>query len=148
MSERMSDDAHKHYLEVNQRYWSRAAEEFGKLEELIPNAELAALLSINQQMDIPFRVAECYFNLGEYKKAQSKYETLAQKWANQPQCLRALAETIKCFAAQHDYKLLNSRADEIQSAVKSTQGLSADERQQWLDWLTQVKKFPQSNPKP
>jgi hypothetical protein len=139
---KMSKAAYEHLREVNRRDWKRAAEEFAKLEELIEDAQLASLLSIKQQVEIPFRVAECYYNLGEYENALRKYEALAKRWNHRLHGLRALGETIKCFSALEDYKQLHERAEEIRGLLTATEGLSEEDRKKWIGWLNVIDKAP------
>lgn len=142
VSEKLSPEAFDHFLEQSKRSWGRAAEEFSKLEELIKEEELAALLSLKQQMEIPFFIAECYFNLGEYEKSLHKYEELAQKWGKSPHALQALGGTIRCYGAMEDYEHLRQRAEEIRERLAATEGLGENDRQRWLEWLNQVNKTP------
>ncbi len=141
ISEKMSPDAAEHFLELNKHSWTRAAEEFAKLEELIKEPQLAKLLSLKQQVEIPFHVAECYYNLGEYEKALQKYEELAKKWDKAPPALQALGGTIQCFGAMRDYKRLYRRAEEIRGRLATIEGLSANDRQRYNEWLNQVSKL-------
>ncbi|MGH7168924.1 MAG: tetratricopeptide repeat protein, partial [Gemmataceae bacterium] len=145
VSEKMSPEQFDHFIEISRRSWTRAAEEFAKLEESIKDPKLATLLSLKQQAEIPFYVAECYFSLGEYEKALHKYEEVAAKWDKHQQALRALGETIKCFAAMDDFKQLRQRADHIRDLLATTEGLSDKDRQQWTDWLNQVNKTSAPN---
>ncbi|MGH7224999.1 MAG: tetratricopeptide repeat protein, partial [Gemmataceae bacterium] len=145
VSEKMSPEQFDHFIEISRRSWTRAAEEFAKLEESIKEPKLATLLSLKQQAEIPFYVAECYFSLGEYEKALHKYEEVAAKWDKHQQALRALGETIKCFAAMDDFKQLRQRADHIRDLLATTEGLSDKDRQQWTDWLNQVNKTSAPN---
>ncbi|MGH7172874.1 MAG: tetratricopeptide repeat protein [Gemmataceae bacterium] len=142
LDETTSPESEKHHREVNRRSWTRAAEEFAKLEELIPKPELATLLSLKQQVEIPFFAAECYFNLGEYKKALEKYEGLVAKWGKRQQALRAMGETIKCFAAMKDSQQIQQRAEIIRGMLATTEGLSDADRQQWNNWLQIVTAAP------
>jgi hypothetical protein len=135
IGEKMNSEAFDHYLTVSRSSWTRAAEEFVKLEELIQDKDKASLLSAEQQMEIPFRVAECYYNLGAYEKALLKYEELANKWGNHENALRAMGETIKCFAVMNDGKQLQQRAEKIRGMLATTEGLNEAKRQQWNEWL-------------
>jgi tetratricopeptide (TPR) repeat protein len=142
MSERLSPEAQDHYVEENRRALTRAAEEFGKLEEMLQNADQGSLLSLKQRDEVPFIVAQCRFNLGEYDKALQKYDELARKWGNRPQGLWALGGTVQCFGSMGDFDQLRQRADHIRTLLSNTEGLSEVDRQQWLDWLNQVSKVP------
>jgi tetratricopeptide (TPR) repeat protein len=135
ISEKINSEAFDHFLNVSRKSWTRAAEEFTKLEELIQDQEKASLLSVEQQVEIPFRVAECYYNLGEYEKALHKYEDVANKWGNHENALRAMGETIKCYAAMNDPKQLQQRAEKIRGMLTAVEGLSETKRQQWIEWL-------------
>jgi hypothetical protein len=142
MSEKLSPEAQDHYVEENRRALTRAAEEFGKLEEILKNADLGAMLSLKQRDEVPFIVAQCRFNLGEYDKALQKYDELANKWGNRPQGLWALGGTVQCFGSMGDFEKLRQRADHIRKLLANTEGMSEVDRQQWLDWLNQVSKVP------
>jgi tetratricopeptide (TPR) repeat protein len=145
VSEQKSSEAFAHLLEMSKRSWTRAAEEFTKLEDLVKDAEMASLLSLKQQVEIPFRIAECYYNLGEYEKALHKYEDVARKWGKHQYALRALGETIKCFASMEDYKQLHQRAEEIRGMLATAEQLTQADREQWIDWLNKVNKAPAAN---
>jgi hypothetical protein len=138
VAEKMNAEAQDHYLQVNRSSWKRAAEEFAKVEEQIQDADKASLLSVKQQVDVPFRVAECYYNLGEYEKSLRIYESLAEKKSNSPLALRALSDSIRCYFALGDSKQMLKRAEEIQRLLASTEGLSDKEREQWNAWLRLV----------
>ncbi len=144
-SEKARPEAFEHFLEESKKSWRRAAEEFVKLEELIKNKELATLLSLKQQMEIPFHIADCYFNLGEYENALRKYEELANRWDKHERGLQALGETIRCYASMRDFEQLRKRSDEIRERLATTEGLTENKRQQWIEWLNQVNKPPEPN---
>jgi tetratricopeptide (TPR) repeat protein len=139
-TEKMSPEASDHFLALSKRSWSRAAEEFAKLEKLIEKAELVTLLSVKQKVEIPFHVAECYFNLGEYEKALQKFEELAEKGGKTQHALQALGWTIRCFGGLRDFERLHRRAEELRVRLDETQGLSKSDRKRWLDWLNEVNK--------
>lgn len=143
-SEKISPDVEIHHREVNRHSWTRAAEEFAKLEEIIQDSALASMLSLKQQVEIPFFTAECYFNLGEYEKALRQYERLADKWGKRQHALRAMGETIKCFAAMKDYKQIQQHAESIRGMLASTEGLTDTDRQRWIEWLKIVTATPPS----
>jgi hypothetical protein len=139
-TEKMSPEASDHFLALSKRSWSRAAEEFAKLEKLIEKPELAALLSAKQKMGIPFHVAECYYNLGEFENALKKYEGLAEKWGKTQHALQALGCSIQCFGAMRDFEQLRRRAEEVRVRLGETEGLSEGDRKRWLEWLDQVNR--------
>jgi tetratricopeptide (TPR) repeat protein len=141
-SEKISQDAQTHFLEENRHSLARAAEEFTRLEEALKDAEMAALLTVNQRNEVPFIVAECNFYLGEYDKALRKYEELAAKWGNHLRGLRALAETVRCYAGVSDFEKMRQRAEQIRGMLAKTEGLSEADKQQYSDWLSQVSKMP------
>ncbi len=113
MSGPISPDAHQHFLEQNQRAMNRAAEEFAKLEELIDDPELSSLLTDKQRREVPFIVAQCRFNLGEYDKALKKYEELAKRWGNRPEAIWALSGTVQCFGSLGDFDKLRRQTEQI-----------------------------------
>jgi tetratricopeptide (TPR) repeat protein len=137
-----STEANEHYFELNRRMWTRAAEEFAKLEELIKEPELAKLLSIKQQMDIPIYVGECYYNLGQYEKALRKFEELAKKWGQTPHGLYAFACTMRCFSSMGDFEHLRRRAAEVRHRMDETKGMNDSDRQRYLSWLEVALKPP------
>jgi outer membrane protein assembly factor BamD (BamD/ComL family)/TolA-binding protein len=139
-SMKSSAEANDHYLAINKRMWTRAAEEFAKLEELIKEPALAKLLTLKQQVEIPFHVAECYLNLGEYENALRKYEELAKRWGQSQHALYALGSTIRCYGMMGDFKHLRERADEIRNRLTTTEAMSDSDRQRWLLWLDNATK--------
>jgi tetratricopeptide (TPR) repeat protein len=140
MSEKMSPEAHEHFLEENRRSLTRAAEEFAKLEEMLKDPELSSLLTVKQRKEVPYIVAQCRFNLGEYEKALRQYEELAAKCKNTPEVLLGLGGTVQCYGAMEDYDRLHKRAEEIRKLLGTIEGLSAEEKQLWQDWLNRVSK--------
>ncbi|HEY7157306.1 MAG TPA: hypothetical protein VH575_25355 [Gemmataceae bacterium] len=139
----LSTDAHDHFLDVNRRHLTRAVEEFAKLGELIEDEALAALLTSKQRLEVPFIVAECYYNLGEYEKSLRKYEALAKKWGNTPEALFALSGTVKCYGGMDDREHLHRQAEQIRDMLPKTEGLSEEERRKWQDWLAQIGRLPE-----
>jgi tetratricopeptide (TPR) repeat protein len=137
-----SGEVNDHYLAINRRMWTRAAEEFAKLEELIKEPELAKLLSLNQQIEITFHLAECYLNLGEYKTALQKYEDLAKKWGQSPHGLYAFACTMRCYSLMGDFKHFLERAAEVRHRMDETEGLNDSDRQHYISWLKEVTQSP------
>jgi tetratricopeptide (TPR) repeat protein len=137
-----SGEVNDHYLAINKKMWTRAAEEFAKLEELIKEPELAKLLSLKQQIDIPFYLADCYYNLGEYKNALHKYEDLAKKWGQSPHGLYAFASTMRCFASMGDEERVLKRASEVRHRMDETEGLNDSDRQHYIHWLEAATKPP------
>jgi tetratricopeptide (TPR) repeat protein len=136
--EKMSTDAHDHYLDVNRRYLTRAIAEFSKVEELIKDESLAALLTKKQRLEVPFIVAQCRFNLGEYDQALQKYDELAKKWGNTPEALFALSGAVQCYGGMGDHEHLRQRAEQIRDMLPKTVGLPEADRRKWQDWLTQI----------
>ncbi len=145
-TEKLSPDASEHFLELNKNWWTRAAQEFSKLEELVKEPELTILLSNKQKVEIPFHIAECYFHLGEFEKALQKYEELAKRWGKSQHALQALGCSIRCLGAMGDLDRLYRRADEVRLRLNETEGLSDGDRKQWLAWLDQISKPLQTNP--
>ncbi len=141
-NETMNPEASEHFLTLSKRSWARAAEEFVKLEELVKEPELASLLSLKQQVEIPFHVAECYLNLGDYEKALHKFEDLAKKFGKTQHALYALASTVRCYGMLGDFEHLRQRAEEVRNLLATTEGLNDNDRQKWLDWLNQATKAP------
>jgi hypothetical protein len=146
MEVKMSTEAHDHYMELNRRYLRRAAEEFGKLEDMIKDEALAALLTHKQRLEVPFVVAQCRSDLGEYEKALQKYDELAKKWGNRPEALSALGGAVQCHGRMGDLEQLCQCAEQIRNMLPSTEGLSEADRQKWLEWLTQISKVPVPSP--
>jgi tetratricopeptide (TPR) repeat protein len=142
MSEKMSPDAHDHYLEENRRSLIRAAEEFAKLEAMLKDPELTSLLTVKQRKEVPYIIAQCRFNLGEYEKALQKYEELATKCGDSPEALWALGGTVQCYGSMGDFDHLRKRTEEIGKRLATIQGLSEADKQQWQEWLNQVSKVP------
>jgi tetratricopeptide (TPR) repeat protein len=142
MSREMSRDAADHYLEENRRSLGHAAEEFTRLEEILKDQELASLLTVRQRNEVPFIVAGCNYDLGEYDKALQKYEELAVKWGKTLFGLRALAETVRCYGVVKNFDKMRERTEQIHSLLPTTEGLSEAEKQHWADWLNLASKIP------
>jgi tetratricopeptide (TPR) repeat protein len=142
MSGQMSREATDHYLEENRRSLGRAAEEFTRLEEILKDPELAALLTARQRTELPFIVAGCNYNLGEYDKALRKYEDLAAQGGKTVNGLRALAETVRCYSVMKDFDKMRERTEQIRTLLPTTEGMSEAEKQHWSEWLNLASKVP------
>ena len=134
VSEKMNEETFDHFLQLNKRSWTRAVEEFTKLEELIKKPQLATLLSLYQQAEISFHVAKGYYELGEYEKACENTKNW-RKSGMIPRALFALGGTIRCFATVKDFKAMRERAEMIRGMLDAIPGLTDANRQQWNEWL-------------
>jgi RNA polymerase sigma factor (sigma-70 family) len=101
-----------------------------------------------------FDVAGGYFASGEHEKALHQYELIAKMCGTKKTALNALGETIRCFAVMGDFKRMKQRVEEIRGTLDTTEGLTDADRQQWLEWLSEVNKAlgtfdpPKSSPPP
>jgi tetratricopeptide (TPR) repeat protein len=142
LSGQMSKEADDHFLDQNRRSLGHAAEEFTRLEEFLKDQELASLLTVRQRSEVPFIVAGCNYDLGEYDKALQKYEELAAKWGKTLYGLRALAETVRCYGAVKNFEKMRERTEQIRTLLPATEELSEAEKQHWADWLNLASKVP------
>ena len=74
-------DTRAHALEEHLVNLTNAKDEFQKLAELLDKPEGQGLLKLEQQVQVPFRYADCLFDLGEYANALQAYQTLADRYA-------------------------------------------------------------------
>ena len=77
-------DTRAHALEEHLVNLTNAKDEFQKLAELLDKPEGQGLLKLEQQVQVPFRYADCLFDLGEYANALQAYQTLATRYAACP----------------------------------------------------------------
>jgi RNA polymerase sigma factor (sigma-70 family) len=124
--------------EIIRGCWTLAAEQFIKLEALLQDEKSASSITDKQREEVPFRIAECYFNLSQYEKALQKYEEIAKRCDNKPSELRALGETIRCFMALRDYKKCRQQVTKIRDRLGISVEMTEEERQQWLKWLDMI----------
>jgi tetratricopeptide (TPR) repeat protein len=140
IEERMSPETRDHYLEEHRHQLEKASKEFSTLEEQLSKPELQGMLTVKQQVEVPFIVAQCRFDLGQYRLALQKYEELAALHGDRPEALRALGGTVSCYAALNDLVKLRQRLDEIQARLPRFNFLSEADRQQWRDWVTRASQ--------
>jgi hypothetical protein len=136
----LSRESRDHYLGEQRRWLAAAAQEFSDLEGLIQKPEARTLLTIKEQVEVPFIVAKCRAYLGQYELALQKYEELAARYGNRPEALMALAGGVNCYAMMGDFERLRQRLEDIRNILPGITPLSDADRQQWRDWVERASK--------
>jgi hypothetical protein len=134
-----------------QRYLRNAAEEYSLLKTFLETPASAGHLSADERIRVPFVLAECCFNLGEYDVALETYAKLAERFGVRPADassdplspryaelhLEALGGIVRCYAAQGKTDEMRKRLDEIQAALPTVEeGL----RRRWEEWLSLARR--------
>ena len=129
----MPRESRQHFLEERKRLLTDAAEQYELLSHALTNKErgIGALTRV-EQVQVPFSLAECRFNLGDYSAALKLYAELADRHQGKLEGLSALGGTARCFAAQRDFDKFRSRLDDIRVALKSADQATQREWEQWL----------------
>jgi hypothetical protein len=121
-----------------------AAAEFDKLARFLsqlPPDVVAGHLTPEARLRVPFTLASCRFDLGQYEKALKLYDALVEKHKGTVACLEAMGGAVRCHAALAQYEQVEQRVADIRSQLP----LLPDQnmRAQWEQWLTlAAKPFP------
>jgi tetratricopeptide (TPR) repeat protein len=79
------------------RWLKKAAFEFEALAEFLEKPEGANQLTLECQVDVPFKAAACRFHLNEYDLAAASYEKLYAKYPDRLEGLNALGGAVQCY---------------------------------------------------
>jgi tetratricopeptide (TPR) repeat protein len=131
----ISAQARLHFQNEHKRWMKLAVEEFQELSTLVKKPEGRGHLSRDKEMELPFIVARCRYNLGEYKEALKMYEGLTREYRNQPLSLEAMGHMVSCHAALGDAGHMREVLEKIRKAIPTIQGMTTDKQRQWLDWV-------------
>jgi tetratricopeptide (TPR) repeat protein len=139
-------EGREHYKREHRKWLTKAAEEFENLARFITTQESEGHLTKEERLQVPFTVASCRFDLGQYDKALEIYAFLAEEHRGTVASLEALGGAVRCHAALGQNDLLQRRLGEIRSQLP----LLPDEamRGQWEQWLTLAATKPAPAPEP
>jgi len=137
-----SDSARKHFDQERVRWLEKAADEFTAVTAFLETPESAGHLTPEERIGIPFTVAECRFDLGQYKEAQAIYDHLAERHKGSEDGLGALAGAARCLAALGQGEQVRVRLNEIRAQLAN---VNETTRGTWEDWLIRASK-PLSEP--
>src|SRR5205823_4226044 len=96
IGEGMTAENRQHHVGEHRLWLQKAAKEFEELDKFLKKPEARGHLSPEQQTRVPFILARCRFELGEYDKALETYEELAERYAGRREGLEALGGTVSC----------------------------------------------------
>ena len=158
-----TDQAKKHYEELQRDWYLEAARQYQALAKL-PKDALSAALAARELADVPFNEAECRFRGGQFAEALKLYTALAEPDKGGAARLRALGGLSRCHAAlewvaeikakeaatpaqkeshraeaQKQSAYFQQRLVEIRVALKQ---VDPDTRRAWENWLQTVSKQP------
>jgi tetratricopeptide (TPR) repeat protein len=139
-------EGREHYKREHRRWLIKAAEEFENLARFLTTPESEGYLTKEERIQVPFTVASCRFDLGQYGPALEIYAFLAEEHRGSVAALEALGGAVRCHAALGQNDLLQRRLGEIRSQLP----LLSDEavRGQWEQWLTLAAAKPAATPEP
>lgn len=145
-----TEEGRQHLEREYYRWLKKAADEFEKLARFLVTPESQGHLTPEIRRQVPFTVAGCRFDLGQYDRALEIYAFLADYYKEPPKdevrpedkpqllCLDALGGVVRCHAALGQREPLAKRLAEIraQLAVLTDEAVRA----QWEEWVTQAAK--------
>jgi TolA-binding protein len=144
--QKLTLEARTHYREQYRLFLEKAAAAYEKLvEELAARAETGSLAASESSMlnQAAFALADCRFDLGDYKEALKIYDFLAQRHPKKPEQLTALSQLWRCYWALDQVDKARQIAQQVAAALKELDETTfknqqdhpiRKEWQQWLDW--------------
>lgn len=66
-------------MKLHREYLTNASNEFLDLAKLLDTPEGKGLLTLEEQVQVPFQAADCLFDLGDYDTALMAYKILAER---------------------------------------------------------------------
>jgi hypothetical protein len=129
-----SEEAREHAKREHRRWLAKAAAEFENLARFLEMPESTGHLTPDERIQIPFTVATCRFDLGQFKDALAIYNHLAERHKGTLLALDAMAGAVRCHAALEQNEPLQRRLTDIRAQLS----LLNDEAQrgQWEEWLS------------
>jgi hypothetical protein len=123
----------------------RAVEEYEKLTQLLPTPDRpgperlsARHLTPDERLQVPFTLAACRFDLGQYEKALKLYDALAEKHKGTVASLEAMGGAVRCHAALGQREAVASQLKELRGLLP---GLPDEVvRKQWEAWIAIAEK--------
>ncbi len=138
----LSPETRKHHEDMHKVYLANATDQFLKLAELMDSPQGKGLLTLEEQVQVPFLAADCQFYKGDYDDARKAYQILAERYHDRLEGLNALGGMVRCYSALGDRANMQQRLAEIDALLPK---MPKQVRDQWSDWLTTARK-PISTP--
>ena len=98
-----------HHLELHKVYLTNAKDQFLELADLLDKPEGKGLLTLEEQVQVPFQAADCLFDLGDYAAALTAYRILADRYPDRLEGLNALGGMVRCYSAVGDTANMQQR---------------------------------------
>jgi tetratricopeptide (TPR) repeat protein len=133
----MDPDARATFLAEHRRLLRLAAEEFASLDAYLATEAGKEQLTAKQRMDVPAITAKCWFELGEYDKAQAINERLIAQYPDQLQGLDSLGRAVQCHAQRGQIDMIRQRLYQIRMLLSK---LPEEVRKAWEPWLEECVK--------
>ena len=134
--------AKEHSRSEYRRLLHKAADEFLELAQVLDRPEAAGHLARDEVVQVPFKAAECRFELGQYEDALHIYEQIVERYPEGVEHLNALGGTVRCLSSLGRGDKMRDRLADIRTALPKVED---DVRAKWEEWLLIAAK-PLSNP--
>jgi tetratricopeptide (TPR) repeat protein len=174
VDEKMSDKMRQELKADHARFLRNGAKEFELLKDLLETPQGPAQLGPEEAAQVPFLLADCRFNLGEYDQALKLYNDLIGHYGRLMEDLarpapppadggdRALAQNLaarrrldalggalRCHAFLDQPKEAQKRLEEIRQGLVAVDDAVRSEWETWLQGVaTWLAKPPQREPTP
>ena len=112
-------------------------DEFLALAADLDGPDGKGLLTLEEQVQVPFQAADCLFDLGDYDTALTAYKTLAERYPGRLEGLNALGGMVRCYSALGDTTNMRQRLVEIDALLPK---MPKQVQEQWSQWLTVARK--------
>ncbi len=132
-----SREKRDHAMKLHREYLTNASNEFLDLAKLLDTPEGKGLLTLEEQVQVPFQAADCLFDLGDYDTALMAYKILAERYPGRLEGLNALGGMVRCYSALGDTVNVQQRLAEIDTLLPK---MPKQVRDQWSEWLTTARK--------
>ncbi len=136
---RMSPPTRQHFEEEHQRWLEKAAERFEELAAELDNGKSRGHLAPEEEIQVPFIAANCFYNLGDYDRALARFNRLAARYRGQGMAeVLALEGAARVYAARRQFDLMQQRLADIRAALPT---LPEKDRAAWEKWLQLAGKM-------
>ena len=135
-------DKRDHALQMHRVYLTNAKDQFLELAAVLDGPDGKGLLTLEEQVQVPFMAADCLFDLGDYDTALMAYKILAERYPGRLEGLNALGGMVRCYSALGDMTNMRQRLEEIDVLLPK---MPKQVQEQWSQWLTVARK-PVSTP--
>ncbi len=133
----VSKDKRDHALQMHRVYLTNAKDQFLELAAVLDGPDGKGLLTLEEQVQVPFQAADCLFDLGDYDTALMAYKILTERYPGRLEGLNALGGMVRCYSALGDTADMQQRLAEIDTLLPK---MPKQVRDQWSEWLTTARK--------